>query len=337
MVIRLGTQGVGDIGEQGREIDYLGLNSNTQHGLDLLADLSDLVLQGGSVALEGDLDRWDLRDASPALLLHALLEQLLGQGGITRGGCSLRTLEIGVVAGHALRYDMTGGRACAMVKGLHDHIFVNRQLECLADIDVIKRLVQVVHGKVVNRQLRLLAIFLGLGLGYFNILGWDGSDIDLVGLVGGISALNGLVEVEIDLLQLRLGIIIVRIGNKDDASGVAVALHFEWAGTTLAAVITQMVGPLETPLIDDALFDHVGSRIRKRFQEVTRLLIHLDDDGTGIGSQQAIADQGRNLAVDALVRIFDQTEVGQRNAVERGNLGRQRAVNAIDHILRCER
>ena len=60
-------------------------------------------------------------------------------------------------------------------------------------------------------------------------------------------------------------------------------------------------------------------------------------DRVGIGSHQASANQGRNFAVDALVRILDQTEVDQRDAVERGNRRGQRAVNAINHVLRGER
>src|SRR5258706_4110117 len=118
---------------------------------------------------------------------------------------------------------------------------------------------------------------------------------------------------------------------------MAVALHLERAITTLATVITQVISPLETPLVYHFLLYDVGGGIGEGLQEVAGLLTGLNDDGIGVGSQQAIADQGRDFAVDALVRILDQAEIGQRDTVKRGDLRGQCAVDAIDHILRGKR
>lgn len=55
-------------------------------------------------------------------------------------------------------------------------------------------------------------------------------------------------------------------------------------------------------------------------QEVADLFPGLDHDGAGIGSQQALVEQGRDGTVDAPVCLLDQTWIGQRDAIERGHL-----------------
>ena len=76
------TRGIGYGGQQGHEVEHLGLDGDTQHRLDLLADRGDLVGECWRITLLHDLDWWQGCQCQ-ALLLHALLEQLLGQGSIS--------------------------------------------------------------------------------------------------------------------------------------------------------------------------------------------------------------------------------------------------------------
>ena len=52
---------------------------------------------------------------------------------------------------------MTGGSISSFPYRGGDGVLVQGQLECLADMDVVEGLRQVVHGVVVDRQIRSLA------------------------------------------------------------------------------------------------------------------------------------------------------------------------------------
>ena len=77
----------------------------------------------------------------------------------------------------------------------------------------------------------------------------------------------------------------------------------------LTTIISQVVGPVCAILIDHALLNHVGSRVDQCIQEVSRFLVGDDDNRVGIGCQQAVADDGWDLARIQLIRVFDQGQV----------------------------
>ena len=104
----------------------------------------------------------------PAFFLHACLEQGSRFRGIARGPSdSIGTQQVGVIAGHALGHDVVRGNDRAFPDVSGNERLVDRQLEGLADLDIVKGFDQVVHGVVDNHQLgHLVELPVGEGLGY---------------------------------------------------------------------------------------------------------------------------------------------------------------------------
>ena len=99
---------------------------------------------------------------------------------------------------------MAGRHAYIVVNGPGNHIFIDGQGKSLADMDVVKRPVQVVQGDVVNGQdrgLNVLVIRQRPGPG--QLFGRNRRQVRLIGLIGGESRLRGFIESKIDAAQAR--------------------------------------------------------------------------------------------------------------------------------------
>ena len=78
-----------------------------------------------------------------------------------------------------------------------------------------------------------------------------------------VGDLSRLVAIEVDFRPLRLRASLASYWVQRRYRWLAVALYFEGTNATLTAVITQMIAPLEAPLVDDVLFDQWSQRERK--------------------------------------------------------------------------
>src|SRR5579875_315507 len=114
---------------------------------------------------------------------------------------------------------MAGGRTYAAIDRLGDGIFVDSQLKGLADVDVVERLVQVVHVQVVDGQFAELVVLFDLQRCLLVVFGRDRREVDLVRIVGRVGSLRRLVEVHVNFLQLGLRAIVVGVRNEDNAGG----------------------------------------------------------------------------------------------------------------------
>src|SRR5579884_155484 len=321
--------GSGDIVEQFVEVDGGRLDADAQHGLPRLYQRRHFVVQLGRAAWIGQGDGRDLRNAAPAFLLHALLKQLFGQRRVAaRTLGAIRPLEAGEVAGHALWHDVVG-RNVDLPDRLVDRRLVDGQLKGLANVDVVERLGQVVHGVVVDPQLRhQVELAVRQILRRIQIGSRHSRYIDLTDLVGAIGGVRLLVEGEAHLLQLGVWPVVVGVGNEVDLLVVGIAGDLEGA---VAAALGQMIGEaFVAVLVDQALFHCVSARVGQRIQEVGRYLASDDLNSVGVRSQNAIADDRLDLAGNELIGVFDQRQVNGAD----GRLFRrlQGAVNAVGHV-----
>src|SRR5436309_12661057 len=99
------------------------------------------------------------------------------------------------------------------------------------------------------------------------------------------------------------------IGYKRDAGAVVVLLHFPG---TVAAALAQVVGELHIAvLVDQALLHDIGGWIGQRLQEVGGILVGLDDDRLRVGRQDAVVDDGLDLASVELVGVQNERFIGR--------------------------
>ncbi len=170
----------------------------------------------------------------PSLFLHTLLEKSLGLGRVTTsaghtiGGCQIR-----VVARHAFRHDMVRGDISILPHAMDYQILVNSKRERLTNVDIVKRLGQVIHRVVVDPQLRYQRILVVRQcLGRCEIGGRNARIVGLAGLVR--LEIRGRIFVEwVDQLrQLRLGAIVVGVRHKGDIRAMGLRLDLEWTIAT---------------------------------------------------------------------------------------------------------
>src|SRR5258708_31511515 len=135
---------------------------------------------------------------------------------------------------------MAGWGIAALPYSINERILVDRQFKCLANMYVVKRLRQVVHGDVIDAQRWILAE-VRAGPGLLIIGRRNTGDINLVGQVGFVAGLDSLVEDLVDLSELRLWSKVMRIAYKFDARCMIIALDHEWAGAALATVVRQVI------------------------------------------------------------------------------------------------
>src|SRR6266487_2612323 len=192
---------------------------------------------------------------------------------------------------------------------MHYQALIDGQCECLANMNVVKRLLQVVHRVVVDIQLGYLVELSGACFGLLKVGRGDAikaSRIDLTNLIGLVDGLQVLIEGEDNLRQLRLGAVVVGIRYEDDVFVVGILRYFEG---TIAAALSQVVGEVLAVLVNQALLDYIGARVRQSVEEVSRFLVRLDDDGVRIGRQKAVVNDRFDLASDQLIRVFDERQI----------------------------
>ena len=117
------------------------------------------------------------------------------------------------------------------------------------------------------------------------------------------------------------------VRHQDDIRAVVPGLDLKRA---IAATLVQVIGPIITVLVDQALLNHVGSRVGQCIQEVSSFQVGNNDDGVGIGCQQTVPDDGGNLARVQLIRVFDQAQVDWTD--HRFGSWQQGAVNTVDNV-----
>src|ERR1700676_3457700 len=116
---------------------------------------------------------------------------------------------------------MAGGRFSSFEDRGDDSVLVQGQFEGLADMNVVERLCEVVHGEVVDRQIRSLAE-VGAGFRRCVFSRWDSGNIDLVGEVGLVACRGRFVEDLVDFSKLCFGTPVVVVAYKDDTRGMVV-------------------------------------------------------------------------------------------------------------------
>src|SRR5437016_7667156 len=214
---------------------------------------------------------------------------------------------------------------------MHNEILIEGQRKRLPDMDIVERLDQVVHRVVAQSQQSHLVELTGICLRLSIVRRRDSSTIDLTSLVGLIARISRRVEGHDHFLQLRLGTIVVMIGDKNDLSAVSIILHHKRTST---ATLIEMLRPLLLILLNQALLYHVGSRVRHRTQEIDPLRRGSDDHGMFIGSLDAIADDRLNLAREQLISIFNK-QVGRSSRRLETRL--QSAVDTVSDIFGSQR
>ena len=175
-----------------------------------------------------------------------------------------------------------------------NQVLVDRQGECLANVDIIEWFHQVIHGVEVDPQLgNLLILVIGkhLCLGYIG--GRNTSKINLTCLIRLVYCVYALVERINELCQLWFGSIVVGVWHEDDLLVVGILTDFPWAS---AATFGQVIGEVSSILVNQALFHHVGAGITQGIQEVGNSLVSDDHNGAVIRCEQAITNDGFDFA-----------------------------------------
>src|SRR5205807_10023030 len=95
---------------------------------------------------------------------------------------SIRACELGIIACHTLWHNMIRREILTFPNSISNCILVNSKSKCLADIDIVERLHQVIHGIVVGCQLGYLVEIVLLPLLGQESFG-NSCDIDLAGLI----------------------------------------------------------------------------------------------------------------------------------------------------------
>src|SRR6266852_6508088 len=153
---------------------------------------------------------------------------------------------------------MASGYISSLKDGCVNDIPVESQGERLANVDVVERFHQVVHGDVLNRKLgdldELFALFSLLEVLGRNII----RRIELIGLVHLVLGLGRLIEDELQLRQLGLLAIVLGVRYENDILVVIPALQDKGTIGALPAVISQVVGKFQAILVDELLLNHPG-------------------------------------------------------------------------------
>src|SRR5436309_15728808 len=66
--------------------------------------------------------------------------------------------EVWEVAGHTLRNNVVGGQHCAFIDVIGNGIFIEGQVECLADLYIVEWFAQVIQRVVTNSQRQVLMV-----------------------------------------------------------------------------------------------------------------------------------------------------------------------------------
>ncbi len=144
----------------------------------------------------------------------------------------------------------------------------------------------------------------GFGRGYLRRRNACCTDLTvLVSFVGGVS---DFVEGKDDLLQLGFGSVVVGVGHELNVFARRVA---EQLPGTSSTTLGQMSREGRAILVEQTLFHDVGAGVAQGVQEVAGFLVGDDNHSLGVGSQQAIADEGLDLAGIELLRVLDQGQI----------------------------
>ena len=160
------------------------------------------------------ISQLDRRQRSNLLLLQSHLQQCLRLFWIPLQTLrTIRSTEIWVVTWHTLWHDMVCRQHCSFPDVIGYRCFIDSQGECLANMDIVERFYQVIHGVVVNPQLRDLVEICTLLIGSESRDGYP-RRINLACLIVMVSIIRLLVKWKDNFMQLRLGAIVDCVRNE---------------------------------------------------------------------------------------------------------------------------